>query len=143
MELEIELRPHVGDQVVENLGVVQVEFDQYIIVVTGEAYKKATGRDMLEIGYVNKSPTVTDPRTGVVYQCPINWLPTARQWPESVLDKMAQSVQNELAKRAGAAQADKDMVASGETRPVEPPPPEQALPAASQPDADAADDENL
>lgn len=143
MSLEIELRPHVGDQVVENLGEVAVEFDQFIIVVTGADYKAATGRESIEVGYVNKQPTVTDPRTGIVYKCPINWLPAARQWPESVLDAMAVSVQNELAKRAGAAQADKDLVASGETRPVEPPPPEQAVPLVAEPVDSDADDENL
>lgn len=141
MNLEIELRPHVGTQTVENLGEVEVEFDQYVIVVTGADYKKATGRDMIEVGYVDKRPEVTDPRTGVVYKCPINWLPTARQWPESVLDKMAQSVQNKLALIAGAAQGDKDLVAAGKTRPIELPPPEVVVPASTP--TIAADDENL
>jgi hypothetical protein len=141
VNLEINLVPHTGTQIVENLGEVLVQFSQYIIVVTGEDYKKATGRESIEVGYVDKRPEVVDPRTGVVYKCPINWLPTARQWPESVLDKMAQSVQAELAELASASQKDKDLVAAGKTRPVQLPPPESTV-TAPQSDADGSD-ENL
>src|SRR5574343_1568037 len=118
MNLEVQLEPHVGKKLVPGLGEVDVEFDQYMIFITGADYKKATGIDKLHAGYVNNQPVVTCPRTGVTVQSPVNWLPVVNQWPSAIIEKLTQSVQNALATVSGAAQGDKDLVIAGQTRPT-------------------------
>lgn len=145
MKLEIELRPHVGKQVVPGLGEVDVEFDQYMIFVTGAEYTAATGIKALHVGYVAKSPVNNCPRTGQSLKNPVNWLPIVNQWPPAVVDALSRSVQSALAATSDASQVDKDLAAAGDTRPVNVPPPvlPEPAPSASAEQASAADDNNL
>lgn len=142
MNLQIELRPHVGKQVVSGLGEVDVEFDQYMIFITGQDYKKATGSDQLHAGYVAKQPKYTCPRTMQTFDTPINWLPVVNQWPPAVVDALSRSVQRALASLDGASDGDKQLATDGQTRPVNVP---AVLPAvvSDQANASSADDENL
>lgn len=134
MNLEIRLEPHVGEKFSRKLGIkVEVQFDQFRIVAGGEEYKKATGRDGVWLGLVGMKPGA-----------PINWLPQANEFSPAVRAKMAESVQAELARRADADQSDKDLVAAGETRPVNDPPPVDLMDAEVSPSVTQADDdENL
>ena len=106
MNLEVELRPHIGKQFVPGLGEVEIEHDQYMIYVTGEDYTKATGIKELHAGYVCKNPVNNCPRTGISVKNPINWLPVVNQWPPAIIEKLSQSVQNALAVVHGVSQAD-------------------------------------
>ena len=134
MDLEITLQSHVGQKFSRRLGIeIDIEFDQWKIVAGGEAYKKATGRDGVWLGLVGKQPGA-----------PINWLPSANEFSPAVREKMAEAVQAELARRADADQSDRDLVASGKTRPVHQAPdlPDTVVsPSASS--SDAASAENL
>lgn len=85
MQLNIELVPHTGERQDDLLGTVEVEFDQYIIVAKSEQLTKATGRPLLELGYVGKKPG-----------SPINFLPSANRFPENVQDAIAKSVVDKL-----------------------------------------------
>lgn len=119
MDLQIELVPHVGKEVVDGIE-VPVDFNQFYIRVTGgESFKKSTGRDFLDIGMVGKEPTFT--HNGKVYDTPINWLRTANRFPPAVRDKMAQAVQ---AKLAALNEVDASTASAGLTRPVNEAPPE-------------------
>lgn len=134
MNLEIRLEPHIGKKFSRKLGIeVDVEFDQFKIVAGGEEYKKATGRDGVWLGLVGKQPGA-----------PINWLPQSNEFSPAVRAKMAESVQAELARRADADQSDKDLVAAGETRKVNDPPPAELMDAESpvSPSASQADDDD-
>lgn len=142
MNLEVELRPHVGKQMVPGLGEVDVVFDQYMIYITGQDYQKATGNKELHAGFVHKDPVYKCPVTGNTFKPPINWLPVVNQWPQPVVDALSRSVQNALASMADARQGDKDLVAAGETRPVDGPLPPLDTSSIVVPPADA-DDENL
>lgn len=136
MNLEIRLEPHVGKKFSRRLGIeIEVQFDQFKIMAGGEEYKKATGRDGVWLGLVGMQPGA-----------PINWLPRANEFPPAVRVKMAESVQAELARRADADQSDKDLVAAGETRKVNDPPPVEVMEAESPVSpslSQADDDENL
>ena len=133
MQLQITLEPHVGKKFSRKLGIeIDVEFDQFKIMGGGEDYKKATGRDGVWLGLVGKQAGQ-----------PINWLSAANEFPPAVRAKMAEAVQAELARRADAEQADKDLVASGTTRPVHQPPPDFDTVIASRDGSGSADDENL
>lgn len=85
MQLNITLKPHVGKQMTE-LGEIDVDLGQYIIVAQSDALKTATGRDKMELGYVGKEPGR-----------PINFLPTANKFPEAVQDAIAEEVKKKLA----------------------------------------------
>ncbi len=139
MNIKVELRPHVGKQYVPELGEeVDIEFDQYQIIIQPEGRPEFLG------GYVGKSAKYTCPATGRTFDVPINWLNTVNQWPPAVVDKLTQSVQAALAAKAEGSQVDKDLLASGVTRPVTVAPdlPDAEAIAANHDDT-AVDDENL
>jgi hypothetical protein len=139
MNLEIELRPHTGKKNVVGLGEIDVEFDQYMIFITGADYKAATGLDQLHAGYVHKKSVVVDPKTGKQYKPPINWLPVILQWPQAIVDKLSAAVQKALADKGDAG--DVALAASNQTRPVSLPPDiPDVVPSPAQ---SAVDDNNL
>lgn len=118
MDLEIELVPHVGVEVVDGIEVL-VDFKQFFIRVTGgESFQRTTGRAFLDIGIVGRDPTFT--HNGKVYDTPINWLRTANRFPPAVREKMAQAVQ---AKLAEMNDVDKSTATAGLTRPINDAPP--------------------
>ncbi len=79
MELNIELKPMVGEKRHRQLGVIEVSLDQFSIKVN----KK-------QIGLVCKKPG-----------SPINFLPIANNYPLDVREKIAEAVKAELAKLDG------------------------------------------
>ena len=81
MEIKIELVPHVGEMQDPLLGLVEVEFDQFVVCASSENLTKVTGLRLLEIGYVGKSPGA-----------PLNWLPPAERFAPNVRDAIEKKV---------------------------------------------------
>ncbi len=115
MNLNIELKPHVG---IENTaaGPQEVEFDQFIIVASGEALTKATKLKSIELGYVGKQPGA-----------PINYLPAANRFGQKVLDEITKVIKQKL--------GDEEIA----DRPVDGPLPEEIMNAPEP--SEAANDE--
>ena len=73
MDFQIELVDHVGERKTKSGQIVEVEFNQYQIMVTGERLKEIRGVDRELIGYVGKKPGA-----------PINYLKVAAAFGPAV-----------------------------------------------------------
>lgn len=88
MNFEIELRPHVGKRMQDDVE-IEVEMDQYMIFVTGADLEKARGKKAEHIGYVGKKPGM-----------PINYLKVAAAFGESTVKVFSQMVRAALVAKA-------------------------------------------
>lgn len=104
MEFEIELRPHIGHRIEDGVE-IEVEQNQYFIIVTGEKLPEIRGKAEEHIGYVGKNPGA-----------PINYLKVALAFGKptlAVFDRMIRAALIEKAKqriaqaKADAAEAEK------------------------------------
>ncbi len=97
MDLTVTLEPHVGQMNDAEVGEINVTHDQWMIMVSSEAMKKASGRDKMHVGYV-----------GVLPGRPINFLPTINRFGPGVADAVAERVKQAILDAAteAAKQAD-------------------------------------
>jgi len=79
MDIQVELRPHIGKQPTA-FGPIEVEHNQWMI------FARREGGPMLHVGYVGKQPNA-----------PINFLrqPNGQPWPEAVKEIVRQAIAEE------------------------------------------------
>ena len=74
--MEVDLRPHVGQVDNAEIGVQQIQHDQYLIIVSSDSMR-AKGRKAMHVGYVGVQPGR-----------PLNMLPQINQFGTGVAERI-------------------------------------------------------